>query len=130
MADQITVTLPTEVLQRAEQLARCTGRSVDQLLAETIELSLRPLGTSSFPEEGIAEWSDERVVEAADDPGLSPAEDRRLSELLHSQQAGSLTAVERAELTALMEVYQTLVLLKARALREAVSRGLRPPLQS
>jgi hypothetical protein len=49
---QITVTLPTEVLQRAEQLARCTGRSVDQLLAETIELSLRPLGTCSLPEEG------------------------------------------------------------------------------
>ena len=60
MTDQITVTLPTEILQRAEQLARCTGRSVDQLLAETIELSLRPLGTSSLPEEGMAEWSDER----------------------------------------------------------------------
>src|SRR5262249_744003 len=46
MTDQITVTLPTEVLRRAEQLARCTGRSTDQLLAEMIELSLQPLGTS------------------------------------------------------------------------------------
>lgn len=129
MTDQITITLATEILQRAEQLARCTGRSVDQLLAETIELSLRPLGTSSLPQEGMAEWSDERVLEAADDPGLSTAEDSRLSELLHRQQAGTLTARERVELTALMEVYQTQLLRKAQALREAVSRGLRPPLQ-
>lgn len=130
MTDQVTVTLPTEVLQRAEQLARCTGRSVDQLLAETIELSLRPLGAPSLPEEGMAEWADSRVLEAADDPGLSMAEDRRLSELLHRQQAETLTAAESTELMGLMEVYQTLLLRKARALREAVSRGLRPPLQS
>jgi predicted DNA-binding protein len=129
MTDQITVTLPTEILQRAERLARCTGRSVDQLLAETIELSLRPLGAASFPEEDIAEWPDERVLAAADDPGLSPGEDQRLSELLHHQQAGVLTNGDRLELTGLMEVYQTLLLRKARALREAVRRGLQPPLQ-
>ena len=124
MTDQIAVTLPTEVLQRAEQLARCTGRSVDQLLAETIELSLRPLGTSSLPEESMAEWSDERVQAAADDPGLSAADDRRLSELLTRQQAGTLIDAERPELAALMEVYQTQLLRKARALRESVRRGL------
>jgi predicted DNA-binding protein len=129
MTDQITVTLPVEILQRARQLARCTGRSVDQLLAETIELSLRPLGTSTLPEEDMAEWSDERVLAAADDPGLSTAEDCRLSELLDRQQAGTLTVKERPELTGLMEAYQTQLLRKARALREAVCRGLRPPLQ-
>ena len=127
MTDQITVTLPTEILQRAEQLARCTGRSVDQLLAETIELSLRPLGTSS---EDMAEWSDQRVLEVADDPGLSREDDGRLSELLNHQQAGTLSIVERPELTALMEVYQTQLLRKAQALRESVRRGLRPPLSS
>lgn len=129
MTDQITVTLPTEILQRAQQLARCTGRSVDQLLAETIELSLRPLGTAAFAEEDMAAWADERVLAAADDPGLSPVEDRRLSELLYRQQAGTLTALERPELTGLMEVYQSQLLRKAQALREAVRRGLRPPLQ-
>lgn len=129
MTDQITVTLPIEILQRAEQLARCTGRSVDQLLAETIELSLRPLGTSSLTEEDMTEWSDERILEATDNPGLSTAEDRRLSELLQRQQAGILTSEERTELSALMEVYQSQLLRKARALREAVGRGLRPPLQ-
>ena len=66
---------------------------------------------------------------AADDPGLSAADDRRLSELLNRQQAGTLTDAEHPELTALMEVYQTQLLRKARALRESVRRGLRPPLQ-
>ena len=129
MTDQITLTLPTEVLQRAEQLARCAGRPVDQLLAETIELSLRPLGTSSSPQENMSGWPDEQVLATADDPGIVSTEDRRLSELLHRQQAGILTEAERPELTSLMELYQTQLLRKAQALREAVRRGLRPPLQ-
>lgn len=129
MTDQITLTLPTEILKRAEHLARCTGRSVDQLLSETIELSLRPLGAASVREEEMTDWPDERVLAAADDPGLSGMEDRRLSELLLRQQAGNLTALEHSELTGLMEVYQTQLLRKARALRESVRRGLRPPLQ-
>jgi hypothetical protein len=130
MTDQITVTLPTEILRRAEQLARCAGRPVDQLLAETIELSLRPLGTSSVSEEDMAAWSDEQVLASVDDPGLSTLEDRRLSELLNHQQARALTDAERLELTALIEVYQVQLLRKAQALREAVRRGLRPPLES
>jgi hypothetical protein len=77
----------------------------------------------------MTEWSDELVLAATDDPGLSTADDCRLSELLNRQQAGILSAAERPELTRLMEVYQTCLLWKARALREAVRRGLRPPLQ-
>ncbi len=129
MNEQVIVTLPTEILQRAEQLARCTGRSVDQLLAETIELSLRPLGNSAFEEDGMARWSDERVLAVADDPGLAREDEQRLSGLLHRQQAGTLSESERSTLATLLEVYQTLLLRKARALREAVSRGLRPPLE-
>jgi len=129
MNEQITVTLPTEILQRAEQLARCTGRSVDQLQAETIELSLRPLGSSAREEDGMAEWSDERVLAVVDDPGFAVVDEHLLSDLLNRQQAGTLTEGERPTLAALLEVYQTLLLRKARALREAVRRGLRPPLE-
>lgn len=128
MSDRITVTLPAEILHRAEQLARCTGRSLDRVLEETIELSLRPLGISSL-EEDMAEWSDERVLAVAENFGLPADDDRRLSELLNRQQAAVLTDTERAELRALMEVYQTQLLRKARALSESVRRGLRPPLE-
>ncbi len=49
MSAQITITLPEDVLQRAERWAERSGRPVADLLAETIEVSLRPLGT---PPEG------------------------------------------------------------------------------
>ena len=128
MSAQITVTLPEDVLQRAELLARRTGRPVGDILAETIELSLRPLGAPSNGERLIADWSDDDVLAAAD-VGLPVAEDRRLSELLDHQQAGLLADAEPAELKALMEMYQEGLLRKAQALREAVRRGLREPLQ-
>jgi hypothetical protein len=60
---------------------------------------------------------------------MSEAEDDRFSDLLDRQQAGALTEAERTELAAFMERYQVGMLHKAWALREAVRRGLREPLQ-
>ena len=59
---------------------------------------------------------------------LEPSQDRRLSELVGKQQDGVLAPEERAELAALMQVYQERLLRKAEALNEAVRRGLRGPL--
>jgi hypothetical protein len=128
MSAQITVTLPDDVVKRAEILAQRSGRPVAELLAETIELSLRPLGTATDAERPITDWSDEEVLAAA---GLqmSPRDDRRLSELLQAQQGGKLGTAETAELGGLMQVYQEGLLHKARALREAVQRGLRAGLE-
>lgn len=75
-----------------------------------------------------ADLSDAEVLAAAE--ATLPAEqDKRLSALLARQQAGVLTDAEGAELAALMQLYQTGLLHKAQALREAVRRGLREPLQ-
>ena len=86
------------------------------------------MGAPTNGERLIGDWSDDDVLAAAD-VGLPVAEDRRLSELLDRQQAGLLADSERAELKALMEMYQEGLLRKAQALREAVRRGLREPLQ-
>src|SRR5437879_6488750 len=118
MSARITVTLPEDVLQRVELLARRTGRPVSDILTETIELSLRPLGAPTNGERLIADWSDDELLAAAD-AGLPSPEDRRLSELLDRQQAGLLTDAERAELMGLMQVYQEGLFRKAQALREA-----------
>jgi len=128
MTTEITVTLPEAVVRRAELLAHRTGRAVADVLAETIERSLRPLGTVSAEETPISGWSDAEVL-AATEAELSAAEDTRLSELLDRQQAGLLTDGERAELSALIERYEEGLLRKAQALRETVRRGLRAPLQ-
>ena len=128
MSVDVTVTIPDEVLQRAEILASRVGRPVADLLAETIELSLRPLGNCSTREKSLESLSDEEVL-AGSAAELPAAADERLSGLLYRQQTGLLTAEERTELTVLMQTYQDGLLRKAQALREAVRRGLREPLQ-
>src|SRR5437773_10751659 len=105
MGEQIMVTLPEDVLQRAELWARRTRRPVNDFIAETIELSLRPLGMPAAAERPLTAWSDEEVLAAAD--GAMPAADNRLlRELLDLQQARHLSDSQRAELTALMQAYQ------------------------
>jgi hypothetical protein len=127
MNTQITLTLPEEVLERATAWATRVGRPVNELLAEAIELSLMPLGVCASEERPITDWAADEVL-AATDKQMAPDEDRRLSELLARQQAGDLSGPEGSELRALMQAYQAGLLQKARALREAVRRGLREPL--
>jgi hypothetical protein len=76
----------------------------------------------------ITELTDEEVLTQA---GLqmTPSQDRQLSTLLHRQQIGELSDMERAEMLALMQVYLDGLLRKAQALHEAVRRGLRAPLE-
>lgn len=126
---QITVNLPDEVMRRAELLARHVGLPVAEVLAEAIELSLNPVGLTANGADDLAALPDGELV-AATNVELPAEADRRLSELLDRQQAGLLTAPERAELIALMSLYQEKLLRKACALREAVRRGLRGPLEA
>ena len=125
MTTQITLTLPDQLWERAEVVARRTGRQVADVLTETIELTLDPLagsiGSSAF------ENASDEEVQIALNPELDAADDQRLSELLDRQQAGIFTPGEDAELQTLMQVYQQGLLQKAQALREAVRRGLREP---
>ena len=128
MSTQVTLTLPDALWERAGVLAQRTGLDVADSLSEAIGLSLNPLGARTG-DRAIETWSDQDVAAAAESQ-LPPAEDQRLSELLDRQQAGSLSAAEQGEVRALMQAYQAGLLRKARALREAVRRGLREPLGS
>jgi hypothetical protein len=127
MSTQVTVTLPDEVYERAERLARLSHREVADVLAEAIAVSLlvlRPQPTVPAPVETLP---DAEILALAD-LQLPAAQDQRLSDLLDRQQAGTITEPERAELAALFQLYQEGLLRKAQALAEAVRRGLREPL--
>lgn len=128
MSANITLTLPDDVLRRAELLAQRARRPVAELLAEAVELSLNPLSANPDQEESMATLSDAKVLAVAE-ADMPELEDARLTELLDRQQAGILTDAERAEKAALLDRYQVGLLRKAQALREAVRRGLREPLQ-
>lgn len=75
-----------------------------------------------------ASWADEDVL-AKSDTRMPPGQDDRLSHLLELQREGQLTAADRVELGPLMDSYKQLLLQKAFALKEAVRRGLRGPLE-
>jgi CopG-like RHH_1 or ribbon-helix-helix domain, RHH_5 len=128
MATRVVVTLPDDVYRRVEQLAQLTNRDVADLLADTITRSLPPLDIFTQSVQAVTSLSDEDVM-ALTELQMLPAQDRRLSALLQKQQAQALSDPERAELLALMQVYQEGLLRKAQALREAVRRGLRMPLK-
>ncbi len=127
MSTQITITLPDDIYQRAERLARLANRDLASVLADTIQLAMPPVTAASATLEPIATLSDAAVL-ALTELQMPPTQDSRLSALLDCQQAGTLTATERPELQTLMELYQEGLLRKAAALSEAVKRGLIAPL--
>ncbi|MBD2358147.1 hypothetical protein H6G41_26645 [Tolypothrix sp. FACHB-123] len=132
MTTEITLNLPDEVYRRAEHLAQMVNRNVAEVLTEAIALSLSPVSPQSSNSAlipSVTSLSDNEVL-ALSELQMPTDQDHQLSELLDRQQAGTLSDAERPYLTALMQVYQEKLLLKAQALREAVQRGLRASLES
>lgn len=129
MSAQITFTLSDPVYDRARRLSQVTGRSLQDILADTLDLSLPSLSSPAQIIAPASMLSDQDVLKLAD-MQLTVSQDQRLSELLERQQAELLTDAARAELSGLMQVYQTKLLQKAQALHEAVRRGLREPLSA
>lgn len=133
MNKPITLNLPEDVYNRASGLAQLIGRDLTEVLIEAISLSLSstsPINESDHHQaESLKSLSDSEVI-AMSELQMESEQDLRLSQLLSKQQADTLSEAERPELWTLMQIYQTLLLKKAVALREAVERGLREPLEA
>jgi hypothetical protein len=129
MSRRITLELPDEIMDRAERLASLTHREVAELLADAVSTALPPWEAVLGETPPIAQLSDAEVLKLTH-LRLDAARDRRLSVLLGQQEAGQLTAAQRAELVSLIQVYEANLLRQAEALAEAVRRGLREPLSS
>ena len=121
MSTQVTVTVPDEIYEHAQYLAQQTSSDVAGILADMIEWSMPILHPPQAP---VIELSDEEVLALAE-LQMQPDQDHRLSELLHQQQAGTLSVKDRPELVMLLQACQEDTLRKAQAMQEAVRRGLR-----
>ena len=75
MSKQISLTVPDEVIRRAEVLAGGSGRAVAEVLTDAIEASLDPLGFTASAGDAIGEMSDAQVFEMADST-MATADDR------------------------------------------------------
>ena len=129
MATEIILNLPDDVYHQAARLAQLMNQDVKHVLMETIENALSPLGSSDLALTPVEELSDSEVLATAD-LRMDEMKGKRLGKLLDRQQAGRLSEAERHALVALMQVYHENLVRKAQALREAVRRGLREPLDA
>ena len=121
MGQTITLDLPADVAQRAAAIARQTNRPVEDVLLEWLGRAATETPVESLP--------DDQVL-ALCDLEMSQGEQDELSALLARQREGALDDVARRQLDELMAIYRRGMVQKAQALKVAVERGLRPPLDA
>jgi hypothetical protein len=126
MSTKVTLNLPDETYRKAENLAQLTGRDINEILTETLDISLQSFNAISPKNISVAELNDADLLAVADSQ-MDSKQDSRFKALMQRQ--SELAPDERNEYLALMQVYQEGLLRKAQALNEAVRRGLRKPLE-
>jgi hypothetical protein len=120
MSEQMTLQVSDLVVNQAAQIAARTQRRVEEVLESWLEWASTEMPVEALPDEEVLALT-----------GLHLTDEQQavLSDLLAKNQDGTLDAEGRRQLDALMRVYEHGLLRKAQALRVAVQRGLREPLQ-
>ncbi|MFO0952932.1 MAG: hypothetical protein U0835_17630 [Isosphaeraceae bacterium] len=121
MSETVTLEIPDELARRARALAASTHRRFEDLVVDGLRQAVEQPDVSSLPDEQL---------HALCDATLNRLDQERLSTLLADHREGRLSPAETAELDGLMQTYRYGLVLKGKALREAVRRGIRPPLSA
>lgn len=126
----LTVRLPASVMAKLRHAAALTYRSVDDIVATTVDAAL--VEPPNAPADVAAElavmhlFSDQALFAAAQ-PSLSPTKLSRLRQLNHTAGERALTGAEAAEQEALLEDYHFSVLRRAQSLAILTQRGHKIP---
>jgi len=120
MAEQITLQVSEQVMRHGMHIATQTCQRLEDVLAAWLERTVMEIP--------VEELSDTDIL-ALLDLQLSEEQQTTLSHLLSQNREGQLNVAGRRQLDTLMQVYEQGLLRKAQALRIAVQRGLREPLQ-
>lgn len=119
MSELVTLEITEHAAQRAREIAARTQRCLEDVLVEWIDRAVAESPVESLP--------DDQVL-ALCDLQMEAAQQEELTDLLSGHQEGHLDEAERARLDELMHIYRHGLVRKAQALKVAVERGLRPPL--
>ncbi|MCU0704069.1 MAG: hypothetical protein MUF18_08845 [Fimbriiglobus sp.] len=115
MSVTITIDLPDELAARAKSAAG--GRPLPEVVLDWIAR-----GVEDIP---VERFTDEQLLQAAE-VTMSPDRQQEMNALLAEQREGRLTQESRARLGELMQEYRRGLVAKAKAVNEAVRRGLLP----
>ncbi len=121
MSEQITLQVPERVVQSASYVAAQSQRRVEDVLSDWLEQAAMELPVDTLPDKDVLALTKLQLL---------PEEQTTLSDLLERNREGTLDTTGKRRLDEMMRVYEHGLLRKAQALRVAVQRGLRPPLQS
>ena len=119
MSETVTLQIPDELARHARALAAATHRRFEDAVLDWLRRAVEEPAVEALPDDALL---------ALCDATLGAADQDALTALLTGHREGSLAAEEVARLDRLMAAYRQGLVLKARALKEAVARGLRPPL--
>ena len=108
MAEVITLELPETLAQQAKEIAALKEQRLEDVLVQWIERA--------------------KQVLALCDLQMEASEQEVFSDLLARNAEGQLMVAEVRKLDELMQVYRRGMVRKARALKVAVDRGLKPAL--
>jgi hypothetical protein len=120
MNEQITARVSDRVVRSAAHVAAQSQRRIEDVLADWLDQVVTELPVDELPDQEVLALAELQ---------LSPEQQATLSELLMQNREGTLNAEGRHRLDEMMRIYEHGLLRKAQALRVAVQRGLREPLQ-
>jgi hypothetical protein len=104
----------------AKHVALKSQQRVEEVLARWLEKTAAEMPVDELPDDEVLVLTELQ---------LAPNQEASLSELLTRNRKGMLDGEGRSKLDELMRIYEHGLLRKAQALRVAVQRGLREPLQ-
>ena len=119
MSEIVTLEIPDALARQAREVALATHRRLEDVLVEWIDRVAAEVPVEALPDDQIIALSNLQ---------LDASENEELSDLLAGQREGQLTETDHRRLAQLMTIYRRGMINRARALRVAVERGLRPPL--
>lgn len=120
MHEAITIQVSDRVVRRATLAAAQTQKRLEEVLADWLELVITDMPVDSLPDDEVMALTQLQPT---------PKQQDRLSDLLERNREKELDVDGKRELDELMRQYEGGLLRKAQALRVAVQRGLREPLQ-
>jgi hypothetical protein len=126
-AQTVTLTLPEPLYERAKETAHAVDRSLEQVLTQSIALSLPALETDLSPDvrselAGLPLLSDDDLWAIARSI-MDESKQIHLEDLAGAQKHRSLTPAEQSDLTSLMDEAERTMLRKSEAYRLLARRG-------
>jgi hypothetical protein len=118
MSQTVTLELPDDLARRARSLADAANRRLEDAAVEWIARAVAEPPVETLPDHELLAWCDAQ---------LDTDRQAELSALLADRREGRADAAARDRLDELLAEYRRGLVLKARAWKEAVARGLRPP---